>query len=76
VELQEYLPTPPVTAFLVPGDLDSPIASLADVEDFAVKVRSRRDLGLDPIPVLTDMLEARASWAFRASSRRPRNSTV
>lgn len=57
LELENCYPTPPVKP-LDPDHMHlSPIKSLDDIEDMAVKIRERWKLGLAPIHDLADVLE-------------------
>jgi len=59
IELEQLLPNGPVVPFQLPGNLPAHIEALDDIEDIALKLRETWHLGIDPIPVVTDMLEER-----------------
>lgn len=59
IELEQLLPNGPVEAFKLPGSLPKHVASFDQIEDMALKLRAAWNLGVDPIPVVTDMLEER-----------------
>lgn len=59
IELEQLLPNGPVETFKLPGSLPAQVASLDQIEDVALKLRQAWHLGIDPIPVVTDMLEER-----------------
>ncbi len=68
IELEQLLPNGPVQAFKLPENLPAPIATLDEVEVVARKLRTSWDLGVDPIPVLTDMLEERGIKVFQSQA--------
>jgi len=68
IELEQLLPNGPVQAFKLPEDLPAPIAVLDQVEAVARQLRECWDLGVDPIPVLTDMLEERGIKVFQSQA--------
>jgi len=59
IELEAFLPNGPVAHFKLPGNLPPRINALDEIEDLALKLREKWRLGIDPIPVMTDMLEER-----------------
>jgi len=59
IELEELLPNGPVESFKLPAGLPAHIRALDEIEDLALKLRDKWQLGIDPIPVVTDMLEER-----------------
>lgn len=59
IELEQLLPNGPVVPFKLPGGLPARIEVPDDIEDIALKLREKWNLGIDPIPVVTDMLEER-----------------
>jgi Zn-dependent peptidase ImmA (M78 family) len=59
IELEQLLPNGPVETFKLPGNLAADIATLDDIEAVALKLREGWHLGIDPIPLVTDMLEER-----------------
>lgn len=68
IELEQLLPNGPVQAFKLPENLPAPIATLDEVEAVAREVRITWGLGVDPIPVLTDMLEERGIKVFQSQA--------
>src|SRR5437588_940888 len=68
IELEQLLPNGPVQAFKLPAHLAAPIATLDEVEAVARDLRTSWDLGVDPIPVLTDMLEERGIKVFQSQA--------
>lgn len=68
IELEQLLPNGPVQAFKLPEHLPAPIATLDEVEAVARDLRTSWDLGVDPIPVLTDMLEERGIKVFQSQA--------
>ena len=63
-DLDSVVPAPWSVRFSLPEDLPSPVASLDEVENVAIRVREHWDLGLNPIPDLIDTLEARGLKVF------------
>lgn len=59
IELEELLPNGPVAPFKLPAGLPAHVNALDEIEDVALKLREKWQLGIDPIPVVTDMLEER-----------------
>lgn len=70
LELEQLLPNGPVQAFKLPDDLPATISTLDDIENLAAKLRQAWSLGVDPIPVLTDMLEERGIMVFQSQAIR------
>ncbi len=68
IELEQLLPNGPVQAFKLPEHLPAQIATLDEVEAVARYLRTSWDLGVDPIPVLTDMLEERGIKVFQSQA--------
>lgn len=68
VELEQLLPNGPLQAFKLPGDLPESITSLHEIEILARQLRDSWSLGIDPIPVLTDMLEERGVKVFQSKA--------
>ncbi len=68
IELEQLLPNGPVQAFKLPEHLPARIASLEEVEAVARDLRTSWSLGVDPIPVLTDMLEERGIKVFQSQA--------
>lgn len=68
MELEQLLPNGPVQAFKLPEHLPAPIATLDEVEAVARDLRTSWGLGIDPIPVLTDMLEERGIKVFQSQA--------
>lgn len=68
VELEQLLPNGPLQAFKLPANLLASVASLDDIEALARQLREFWDLGVDPIPVLTDMLEERGIKVFQSQA--------
>jgi Zn-dependent peptidase ImmA (M78 family)/DNA-binding XRE family transcriptional regulator len=68
IELEELLPNGPVQAFKLPQNLPAPITDLDQIEAIALQLRDSWDLGVDPIPVLTDMLEERGIKVFQSQA--------
>jgi Zn-dependent peptidase ImmA (M78 family)/DNA-binding XRE family transcriptional regulator len=66
LELEQLLPNGPVEPFQLPPNLPSTIASIDQIEDLATGLRTAWHLGVDPIPVLTDMLEERGIKVFQS----------
>lgn len=59
LELEQLLPNGPVQSFKLPDNLPPVVSAPDEIEDVAMYLRKAWDLGIDPIPVLTDMLEER-----------------
>lgn len=59
LELESFLPNGPISSFEVPPGLPGSIKSLDAIEDLSDELRNRWQLGLDPLPDLTDALEER-----------------
>jgi Zn-dependent peptidase ImmA (M78 family) len=68
IELEELLPNGPVQAFRLPDNLPAAITALDQIEAVARQLRESWDLGVDPIPVLTDMLEERGIKVFQSQA--------
>ena len=68
IELEQLLPNGPVQPFKLPENLPAPIATLDEVEAVARELRTSWRLGIDPIPVLTDMLEERGIKVFQSQA--------
>ncbi len=68
LELEDYLPTRPIEIFRAPGDLPQHIDNYAEIEEVARKVREAWQLGLNPIPELTDTLEERGILVFQSEA--------
>lgn len=64
IELEQLLPNGPVESFKLPDDLPASISAFDEIEGVADKLRAAWGLGVDPIPVLTDMLEERGIKVF------------
>lgn len=68
IELEQVLPNGPVQAFKLPEDLPASIGDLDQIESVAKQLRKSWNLGVDPIPVLTDMLEERGIKVFQSQA--------
>jgi Zn-dependent peptidase ImmA (M78 family)/DNA-binding XRE family transcriptional regulator len=68
IELEQLLPNGPVQAFKLPEHLPAQIATLDEVEAVARDLRTSWGLGINPIPVLTDMLEERGIKVFQSQA--------
>ncbi len=68
LELERFLPKGPLQAFTLPENLPSTITNYAEIEQIAAMLREAWDLGVDPIPVLTDMLEERGVKVFQSQA--------
>ena len=68
IELEQLLPNGPVQAFKLPDDLRATVSTLDEVESLANELRNAWNLGVDPIPVLTDMLEERGIKVFQSNA--------
>jgi Zn-dependent peptidase ImmA (M78 family)/DNA-binding XRE family transcriptional regulator len=68
IELEELLPNGPVQPFKLPENLPAPITDLDQIETVARQLRHSWELGVDPIPVLTDMLEERGIKVFQSQA--------
>lgn len=68
IELEELLPNGPVQPFKLPDNLPASITALDQIEAVARQLREAWDLGVDPIPVLTDMLEERGIKVFQSQA--------
>lgn len=65
-ELSDYLPVRPVETFNLPRGLPAQIDSYDDIEVVADSVRKAWELGTNPLPELTDMLEERGVMIFQS----------
>lgn len=70
IELEQLLPNGPVQTFELPHQLPNTISSLGDIEEVADALRQNWKLGVDPIQVLTDMLEDRGIKIFQSKAIR------
>jgi len=70
IELERLLPNGPVQVFKLPDDLPTTVSSLDEIENVGVTIRKGWDLGVDPIPVLTDMLEERGIKVIQSNAIR------
>jgi Zn-dependent peptidase ImmA (M78 family)/transcriptional regulator with XRE-family HTH domain len=68
VELENLLPNGPVQTFKLPDGLPAHVMGLHQIEAVAGKLREDWKLGVDPIPVLTDMLEERGIKVFQSQA--------
>lgn len=68
VELEQLLPNGPLQAFKLPGNLVASVRGPDDIEILAQQLRESWNLGVDPIPVLTDMLEERGIKVFQSQA--------
>lgn len=59
IELEQLLPNGPVAQFKLPPGLPGRVDALDEIENIALNLREKWKLGIDPIPVVTDMLEER-----------------
>lgn len=59
IELEELLPNGPVAPFKLPAGLPLRVDTMDEIEGIALRLREKWQLGIDPIPVVTDMLEER-----------------
>lgn len=57
LELERIMPSTPISTFDLPNRIPQPVTDLEDLEDAAVELREHWNLGLNPIPDLTDTLE-------------------
>ena len=67
IELEAFVPTPWSVPFELPGNLPRHINHYDKIEDVAVSVREAWNLGLNPVPDLTDTLESRGIIVFAAT---------
>jgi Zn-dependent peptidase ImmA (M78 family)/DNA-binding XRE family transcriptional regulator len=67
LELEQFFPTLPIQAFEVPENLPSLVDNYDQIEAVANRIREVWQLGLDPIPDLTDTVEARGILVFGLS---------
>lgn len=70
LELEQLLPNGPVQPFKLPDNLPPIVSTPDDIEDVAMELRKAWDLGVDPIPLLTDMLEERGIMVFQSQAIR------
>ncbi len=68
IELEQLLPNGPVQAFKLPDNLRTTVSTLDEIENVATELRDAWNLGVDPIPVLTDMLEERGVKVFQSEA--------
>lgn len=68
IELEQLLPNGPVQAFKLPDNLRATVSTLDEIENVATELRDAWNLGVDPIPVLTDMLEERGVKVFQSEA--------
>ena len=66
IELEQLLPNGPVQAFKLPENLRASVSTLDEVEDVATELRNAWNLGVDPISMLTDLLEERGVEIFQS----------
>lgn len=67
-ELLDLLPGGPISRFRMPEGIRSRISHYDEIEDAAEAVRKAWDLGLNPIPDLTDTLEERGIIVLQTSA--------
>ena len=63
-ELEQFLPTRPIEPFRIPKSIPAKIRNYADIEEAALELREKWDLGVNPIAEMTDMLEERGIKVF------------
>ncbi len=68
LELERYFPNGPLQEFKLPENLPAMISNYAEIGELAAKLRQYWNLGVDPIPVLTDMLEERGVKIFQSQA--------
>ena len=68
IELEHLLPNGPVQPFVLPQNLNQKVSTLDEIEELAAALREAWNLGVDPIPVLTDMLEERGIKVFQSDA--------
>lgn len=68
IELEQLLPNGPVQPFVLPQTLSPNISTLDEIENLVTALREAWNLGVDPIPVLTDMLEERGVKVFQSDA--------
>jgi Zn-dependent peptidase ImmA (M78 family)/DNA-binding XRE family transcriptional regulator len=68
IELERLLPNGPVQVFDLPDGFPDNVSSLDEIEGVATQLRKAWDLGIDPIPVVTDMLEERGIKIFQSEA--------
>lgn len=68
IELEQLLPNGPVQPFKLPDNLSATVSTLDAIENVAADLRDAWQLGVDPIPVLTDMLEERGVKVFQSQA--------
>ena len=64
VALEEFLPAPWSTCFIVPDTVQGNITTMDEIEDVAIALRKAWNLGLNPVPDLIDMLESKGVKVF------------
>lgn len=67
VELEAFVPTPWSVPFELPADLPQHINHYDEIENIAVTMRHAWNLGLNPVPDLTDTLESHGIIVFAAT---------
>lgn len=67
-ELESYLVSAPIVPFELPPALPKNIDASEAIEDVALAVREAWDLGINPIPDLTDTLEERGIKVLQAEA--------
>jgi len=68
IELEQLMPNGPVQVFKLPDNLRATVSTLDEIENVATELRNAWNLGVDPIPVLTDMLEERGVKVFQSNA--------
>jgi Zn-dependent peptidase ImmA (M78 family)/DNA-binding XRE family transcriptional regulator len=68
IELEDLLPNGPVMPFKLPAGLPPRVDSLDEIENIALELRKKWNLGIDPIPVVTDMLEERGIKVIQSNA--------
>lgn len=69
LELEQFLPSGgPIRPFKLPKGLPGHVDEYADLEAIALKVRKEWELGVNPIPELTDTLEERGIKVFQSEA--------
>lgn len=66
IELEQLLPNGPVQSFKLPENLRASVSTFDEVEDVAAELRNAWNLGMDPIPMVTDLLEERGVKVFQS----------
>lgn len=67
VDLEVFVPTPWSAPFQIPENLPRHIDHYDEIEEVAVSVRKAWNLGLNPVPDLTDTLESHGIIVFAAT---------